>query len=83
VRLLPVSECEALEMLSELRGKALFDGFRGAPPIDLNRLARAIAAIGNAALALGPRLVALEVNPLLAFGDQVEALDGLAVWEKP
>jgi acyl-CoA synthetase (NDP forming) len=81
VRLLPVSESQALEMLEELRGRALFDGFRGAPPVDRARLARTIAAIGNAALALGPELVSLEVNPVLAFADQIEALDGLAVWE--
>jgi hypothetical protein len=39
-------------------------------------------AIGNAALALGPDLVSLEINPLLVQGDRVEALDGLTVWEE-
>jgi acetate---CoA ligase (ADP-forming) len=81
IRLLPVSEAEALEMFEELRGKALLDGFRGAPPVDRLRLARTIVAIGNAALALGSRLVSLEVNPVLAYGEQIEAIDGLAVWE--
>ena len=40
-----------------------------------------IVAIGNAALALGPRLAALEINPLWVRGDEVEALDALAAWE--
>jgi hypothetical protein len=80
-RLLPLTEDDALEMLQELRGAALLDGFRGAPPVDRMALARAIVAIGNAALALGPTLVSLEVNPLLASADRVEALDGLAVWD--
>ena len=81
LRLLPVSATEAREMLEELRGKALLEGFRGAPPVDRAALAAAIAAIGNAALALGPRLVSLEINPLLATAEGVEALDALTVWE--
>jgi acyl-CoA synthetase (NDP forming) len=81
IRLLPVTEQDALDMLGELRGQAVLDGFRGAPPVDRAAMARSIVAIGNAALALGPRLVSLEVNPVLATGDRVEALDGLTVWE--
>ncbi|HEY9546755.1 MAG TPA: acetate--CoA ligase family protein, partial [Solimonas sp.] len=81
LRLLPIAEHDALEMLGELRGSALLDGFRGAPAVDRATLAKIIAAIGNAALALGPDLVSLEINPLLAFDGGIEALDGLTVWE--
>lgn len=81
LRLLPIREEDALEMLDELRGKALLDGFRGAAAVDRPALARAIVAIGEATLALGPQLVSLEVNPLLANGHRIEALDGVAVWE--
>jgi acetate---CoA ligase (ADP-forming) len=38
-----------------------------------------IAAIGGAALALGPTLETLEVNPLWVHGDRIEALDALVV----
>jgi hypothetical protein len=81
LRLLPITEADALQMLDELRGKALLDGFRGAPAVDRRAAAQAIVAIGNAALALGPSLVCLEVNPLLATPGRIEALDGLTVWE--
>lgn len=80
LRLLPISEQDALDMLAELRGAKLLDGFRGAPGADREALARAIAAIAEAALALGPDLVSLEINPLLAQGARVEALDGLTEW---
>jgi succinyl-CoA synthetase beta subunit len=80
LRLLPVQVEDVLEMLKELRGSALLDGFRGAPTIDRAAVARAVVGIGNAALALGPGLVALEVNPLLASAERIEALDGLTVW---
>jgi hypothetical protein len=81
LRLLPLSEADALEMLGELRGGALLNGFRGAPAVDRAAVARAIVAISNAAIALGPDLVALEVNPLLASPHGIEALDGLTVWK--
>lgn len=80
LRLLPVSAAQAREMLGELRAAKLLQGFRGAPPVDIDRLAEVIAAIGDAALALGPELVSLEVNPLLAGPSGVEALDALTVW---
>lgn len=80
LRLLPITENDALNMLGELRGGVLLDGFRGAPVVNRQALARTIVAIGNAALALGPDLVSLEVNPILASEHGIEALDGLTVW---
>ncbi len=80
LRLLPVSHAEVLGMVQELRGAKLLHGFSGSPPADMNRLAKSIAAIGDAALALGPGLAALEVNPLRVHGGEIECLDGLAVY---
>ncbi|WP_299688372.1 acetate--CoA ligase family protein [Hydrocarboniphaga sp.] len=80
LRLLPVAEEDVLEMLGELRGTMLLSGFRGAPAVDRRALAQSIVRIGDAALALGPDLISLEVNPLLATHHGVEALDGLVVW---
>ncbi|HSW03964.1 acetate--CoA ligase family protein [Aquabacterium sp.] len=80
LQVLPVSPQEAKALLGRLRAAKLLQGFRGSPPVDLDRLAAAIAAIGDAALALGDTLAALEVNPLWVRGDDIEALDALAVW---
>ena len=80
LRLLPVSHSEVISMLQALRGSRLLQGFRGAAPADIDCLAAAIVAIGNAALALGPDLAVLEVNPLRVLGSEIECLDGLAVY---
>lgn len=80
LRLLPIDEADARAMLDELRARRILDGYRGAPAADLGAVAQAMRKIGDAALALGPELVALEVNPLLVRGAAVEALDALAVW---
>ena len=82
-RLLPVSPVDVEAMLGELRGAKLLDGFRGAPAADRAAIAKAVAAIGDAALALGPELVSLEVNPLWVGTGTVEALDALAIWDGP
>ena len=79
LRLLPVSEAEVETMIGELRGAKLLNGYRGAPQADIPALARAICRIGEAALSLGDRIEALEVNPLVVDGDRIEALDALVI----
>lgn len=78
--LLPAGEEEIVRALRSLRATRLFDGYRGAPTVDLPALAAVIGRVGAAALALGPDCAALEVNPLWVSGDRIEALDALAVW---
>lgn len=80
LRLLPVTTREVKDMLGELKSIKLLQGFRGSRPVDLDCLAEEITRIGDAALALGPELAALEINPLLADGQAIEALDALAIW---
>lgn len=80
LRLLPITHAEAKEMLQSLRAAKLLQGYRGLPGIDLDAAARILVTIGAAALALGPDLVTLEINPLSGSGSQLEALDALAVW---
>src|SRR6185312_3771461 len=81
LRLLPVDAAEVKRMLGELRGLPLLQGARGTAPASLDAVAGAIAALGEAALALDGTLRALEVNPLWVNGDQVEALDVLVITE--
>jgi acetate---CoA ligase (ADP-forming) len=80
LRPLPIDATEVRRMFSELRGAKLLQGVRGMQAADLGAVADVIARIGDAAVALGPDLEALEVNPLWVRGGDVEALDALAVW---
>jgi acyl-CoA synthetase (NDP forming) len=79
LRVLPVTPEEVRRMLTGLKGAKMLAGQRGIPAADLDAVAEAIARIGDAALALGPSLDALDVNPLWVHGSRVEALDGLAI----
>jgi hypothetical protein len=76
LRLLPVTEGEVLDMLSELRGARLLDGGRGRPGIGRQAAAAMVVRIGDAALALGPSLATLEVKP----SQGAEAPDVHVVW---
>lgn len=77
---LPVSPAQAEVLLRRLRAAAVLDGVRGGRSADVAELARVVSRIGDLALALGDDLVSLEVNPLRADGDRVEALDAVVEW---
>jgi acyl-CoA synthetase (NDP forming) len=83
LRLLPVARQDVMVMLRSLRSAAILDGARGGPAVDVERAADAIWRITQAARSLGPRLQALEVNPLWCHGARVEALDALVVRAEP
>lgn len=82
VRVLPVGRAEIGQMLGELRGAALLRGVRGQEGADLQALSEVIYRVGALALALGPQLDALEINPLLVKGPRIEALDVLVNWRE-
>jgi acyl-CoA synthetase (NDP forming) len=79
LRLAPVSEAEAAEMILEVKGMAAVRGFRGMPRGDLAALARAIAAFSH--LAWLPEVTQAEINPLgvMPDGSGVVVMDALAV----
>lgn len=66
LRCAPVTEEQAVEMLDELRGSALLRGARGRPPLDIAAVARAAAKLSQLAAA-SPRMMELDINPLLVY----------------
>ena len=77
---LPVTEREVGRMLAGLRGYPLLRGFRGQAAADLDRVSEVLASFGRLALALGPALQSMEINPLYVAGSRVEILDAVLVW---
>lgn len=81
VRVPPFGEDQARAMLTELRGHALLEGVRGAPPADVDALVEVILRIQRMALELGDDLSELDINPLMVLprGQGAVALDALAL----
>ncbi len=67
LRLAPVTAAEARAMLDELRGAPLLRGFRGQAPADVDALVAAVVRFSHVAAGLPKRVLAFEVNPLLAL----------------
>ncbi|MFE6223891.1 MULTISPECIES: acetate--CoA ligase family protein [unclassified Streptomyces] len=81
VRVPPFGEREARSMLDELRGRALLEGVRGAPPADVDALVEVVLRVQRMALELDGDLAELDINPLMVLprGQGAVALDALAV----
>jgi acetyltransferase len=78
VRLAPLGPAEAEAMIGELRGRALLDGFRGAPRCDRTALVRAIVRLGDL-IAAEPAIREIDLNPLRLYPQGLLALDALIV----
>jgi acetate---CoA ligase (ADP-forming) len=76
----PVDEIHAAAMIERLRGRALLDGFRGAPQSDLDELARIVSLVSRGMAGSGIREV--EINPLIWDGEGWVAVDWLVVQER-
>jgi len=74
VALPPLNEPLARELVSRTRVARLLAGWRDVPPADRNALHGALIALSQL-LALEPRIVELDINPLLADAQGVLALD--------
>jgi acetyl coenzyme A synthetase (ADP forming)-like protein len=65
VRITPVSDLEAGEMLRSLKCFPLLDGYRGATPCDLDAIQDVLLRVG-AMVGAHPEIVELDCNPLIA-----------------
>jgi acetyltransferase len=77
--LAPVTETQARELLTSLRSSALLTGVRGEPGVDLEALARMLAALSRLAVA-EPGLAEADLNPVLATLHGCWAVDARLVW---
>jgi acetyltransferase len=85
IRLLPIDETTAHEMIRSLRGAALLDAFRGRPKRDIGAVVAAMTGLSRLFIDHQAWLSDLEINPLivLAEGEGVRAADVRAVARTP
>jgi acyl-CoA synthetase (NDP forming) len=65
IRLLPVDEREAREMLKELRGYKVLEGVRGQKPRNLDALVKAMVGLSEIFAAHRNHLSDMEINPIM------------------
>jgi len=79
LRMAPVDEAGALEMIAQVKGFAVLRGYRGLPPGDLVALAKAVAAMSRLALLAGRPVREAEANPVIVKARGAVAVDALVV----
>jgi acyl-CoA synthetase (NDP forming) len=67
LRIPPIDPGEALEMVTEVRGKALLEGFRGSERADVDSLVKTIVQMGRMAVDLKDVLISMDLNPLMVL----------------
>jgi succinyl-CoA synthetase beta subunit len=83
LRLAPVSEDDALRMIREIRGFPVLAGARGRPAVDLEAIARTIAALSRFAAAHADDVETIDLNPFIALPEGGVAADALIVRRDP
>ena len=78
-RVAPFGEDEARDMIDAIRGRAVLDGVRGAPPGDVDALARALSRLSVLAAANAATIDSIDVNPFLVLPEGAVAVDALIV----
>lgn len=79
VRMAPIGSQEARSMLGELKAQQALQGFRGAAPVDLDRLADTIVRVSEMMDDLRGLVAEVDVNPLVCEGMRIIAVDALVV----
>lgn len=79
VRVAPVSEADAAEMLDDLNTSRIFGAYRGLAPVDRGMLAKTIIGLGEIGLR-HPEVREIDVNPLIVNGSgHPVAVDALVI----
>jgi acetyltransferase len=80
-RLVPLNENEIFEMVSELKGQALFKGFRGSKPVNMEALTDWLIRLGWLAINF-EKIQEIDVNPLLIVDGEPVAVDATIIFKK-
>ena len=83
LRLCPIDESDALEMIAEVKGARLLEGFRGQPAADIAALSDTLVRVSQLGAQLEGSLAELDINPLMVLpaGQGVRAADAVVIFQ--
>lgn len=73
-RIVPVTRRDALEMIEEIKGYPILQGYRGQEGADVSSLAELIVRVSQF-VERNPRVKELDLNPIFAYKDGAVAVD--------
>ncbi|MDI6764923.1 MAG: acetate--CoA ligase family protein [Thermodesulfobacteriota bacterium] len=80
-RIIPLSRKDALEMIEEIRGYPLLQGYRGKESVDIPALTEIILKISRV-MEENPKIKELELNPIIAYKKGALAIDARIILEQ-
>jgi len=79
-RIVPLVKRDAAEMIREIKGYPLLEGYRGQEPVDVANLEELILKVSDF-VDKHPEIKELDLNPIFAYGDDAVAVDVRVVLE--
>jgi acyl-CoA synthetase (NDP forming) len=79
-RIVPLEPRDASEMIREIKGRPLLEGYRGQEAVDIANLEKMILLV-SAFVEQHPEIKELDLNPVLAYKDGAVAVDARVVLE--
>ncbi len=80
-RVIPVERKDAQEMINEIKGYPILEGYRGKDPADISALVEIILKISKL-IEENSQIKELELNPIFAYRDKAVAVDARIILEK-
>jgi len=73
-RLVPITPRDAHQMVQEIKGRPLLEGYRGQEPADIEALEKLLLRLSDF-IEKHPEIAELDLNPIFAYKDGVIAVD--------
>jgi acetate---CoA ligase (ADP-forming) subunit beta len=77
-RLVPLTRRDAAEMVREIKGFVLLNGYRGQEPVNIPYLEELLVKVSDF-IEKNPQIKELDLNPLFAYKDSIVAVDARIV----
>ncbi len=79
-RIVPLTKRDAREMIREIKGYPLLEGYRGQEPVDVANLEGLILKVSSF-VEQNPEIAELDLNPIFAYSDGAVAVDARVILE--
>ena len=77
-RIVPLAKRDAREMIKEIKGYPLLEGYRGQEPVDVANLEELIFMVSSF-VEQNPEVAELDLNPIFAYSDGAVAVDARVI----
>lgn len=77
-RVAPLTERDAEEMISEIKGRKLLEGYRGMEPVDKKALVEALVKVGQVGVE-NPEIKEMDLNPVMAYPSGLKVVDARVI----